>query len=183
MGLLTYPICAKHMRLVPALLLVFWLPGQVLADAEVPVYLEAQSIYFDQATGLSTYQGQVKVKRGNLIILADKAVVKQKGSDVDTIEGFGAPIVLRKQSSLPRQTTVITGQRLRYDADSNTVTISGKVITTRGKDVIDSAKLVFHVDENHISAERQANSVPVSAELWPEEIDRGHEDMGKQANQ
>jgi lipopolysaccharide export system protein LptA len=183
MGLLTYPIYARHMRLVPVLLCVFWLPGRMQADTEVPVYLEAQSIYFDQVTGLSTYQGQVKVRRGDLTILADKAVVKQKGSDVDTIEGFGAPIVLRKKADLPRQTTVIMGQRLRYDAGSNTVTISDKVITTRGKDVIHSAKLVFHVDENHISAERQADSVPVSAELWPGEIKRGHRDTGTQPNQ
>lgn len=156
----------KHMRLAPVLLFVFWLPGRVQADPEVPVYLEAQNIYFDQATGLSTYQGNVKVKRGDLTILADKAVVKQRGSDVDTIDGFGAPIVLRKETDRPRQTTVITGRRLRYDAGSNTVTISDKVITTRGKDVIHSAKLVFRIDENHISAERQADSVPVSAELW-----------------
>lgn len=180
MGLLTYTIPAKRIHLVPVLLFVFWLPGRVQADNQVPVYLEAQTIYFDQVTGLSTYQGQVEVKRGDLTILADKAVVRQKGSDVDTIDGFGAPIVLRKKADLPRQTTVITGQRLRYDAGSNTVTISDKVITTRGKDVIHSAILVYRIDENHISAERQTDSVPVSADLWPGET---HPDTGTQANQ
>ena len=169
--------------LILVLLLAVWFPKQLHANSELPIYLEAQTIYFDQVTGLSTYQNRVKVKRGNLTITADKALVKQKNNRINTIQGSGAPITLRKRVSAPERTITIKGQRLFYDANTNTVTISGKVTTTRGRDVIRCAKLIYRINENHITAERQPGSAPVSADLWPKKKKNASVNPGTQSNQ
>lgn len=142
------------------------LPG-VHAETGAPIYLQANTIHYDHVSGLSNYRGKVRLTRADLYIRADKATVRQHENEVATVNASGQPIVLRKGATNAIDLTVIRGERLEFDAVNNTVVITGNVITTRGRDTIRSTKLTYHLDDNHIIADRDNNASPVVAELRP----------------
>ena len=132
-----------------------------------PVYLQANDIRYDQASGLSTYRGKVRLTRADLRIRADTASVRQRNNEIASVRASGKPIVLRKGLATVDGLTVIRGEQLEFNTISNTIIITGNVITTRGRDTIRSARLTYHLDNNHIIADRDSNAAPVLADLWP----------------
>lgn len=128
-----------------------------------PIYLRAQHITLDQRTKLSTYHGKVQLKRGEFSFIADKAIVKQRNSGIDTIRAFGNPVIVRKRN--PRKNTLITmhGQRLLYLAKSNRVIVTGKVTVRQGNDVITSTKVTYYIDNDTIVAEGTNRATRVKA--------------------
>lgn len=128
-----------------------------------PIYLRAQHITVDQRTGLSTYQGKVRLKRGEFSFVADKAIVKQRNSGIDTIRAFGNPVIVRKRNPRKNTLTTVNGLRLLYLAKPNRVTVTGKVAVRQGNDVIKSAKVTYHIDDDTIVAEGLNRSTRVKA--------------------
>ena len=155
----------RHVFL-PLLTSTFLLSG-VHADSGAPVYLRANNIHYDQTSGLSTYRGKVRLTRADLHIRAETATVRQNNSAITSVNASGRPIVLRKGTASGGDLTVIRGERLKFDAINNKVVITGNVITTRGQDTIRSTRLTYHLDDNHIIADRDSNAGPVVAELRP----------------
>ena len=139
----------------------------VHAENGAPVYLQANDIRYDQASGVSTYRGKVRLTRADLSVSADTASVRQQKNEIASIRASGQPIILRKGSATTDGLTVIRGEQFEFNAVSNTVVITGNVITTRGQDTIRSARLTYHLDDNHIIADRDSNAAPVLADLWP----------------
>ncbi len=128
-----------------------------------PIYLRAQHITVDQRTGLSTYQGKVHLKRGKLSFIADKATVKQRNSNIDTIRAFGNPVIVRIRDPQNKMLTTVNGERLLYLVKRNLVIVTGKVIVRQGNDVIKSAKVTYHINDDTIMAEGLNRSTPIKA--------------------
>lgn len=146
-----------------ALLVLACLAVAPVAGAQTTIYLRAQHIEVDQKSGLSTYRGKVRLRRGNLSFNADKAIVRQGDSDIESLTAFGNPVVVTtrdRNSSLP---TTISGQRLDYQTKTNRVVITGNVVTRQGEDVIRSTKVTYRVDDESLVAESKNKSARVKA--------------------
>jgi lipopolysaccharide transport protein LptA len=132
---------------------------------EKPIYLRAQHINMDQRTGLSTYHGKVRLRRGELSFSADRAIVKQNNSNIESLTAFGNPVVVRKRNLEDNSLTTVNGRRLVYTATSNTVIVTGKAIIRKGRDIIKSEKVIYRIDDDHIVAESADKSGRVKAVL------------------
>jgi lipopolysaccharide export system protein LptA len=138
---------------VGLLILVLSLNYPLVYGGEIPIYLRADHITVDQRTGQSTYRGNVQLKRGEFSFTADTAIVKQRNSQIDSLSASGNPIVARSNDPLNKIVTIVKGQHLLYLAKSNKAIITGKVSTSRGSDVMRSAKVTYKIDENIVVAE------------------------------
>ncbi|KPK51188.1 MAG: hypothetical protein AMS22_11350 [Thiotrichales bacterium SG8_50] len=150
------------------LLVAMMIPVSALpAGNSAPVYLQANDIAYDQVSGVSTYRGKVRLSVFGLLIVADKATVRQRNNVIARVNADGKPIVLIKAATSEMAGISIRGDRLEFDTINNTVIITGNVITTRGQDTIRSARLTYRIDDNHIIADRDTAAAPVLADLWP----------------
>ncbi len=145
------------------LLVLAYLVAAPVFGSQTTIYLRAQHIEVDQKSGLSTYRGKVFLRRGNLSFNANKAIVKQGNSNIESLTAFGNPIVIRTRGGNNGLLTTITGQRLNYLAESNRVVITGNVVTRQGDDVIRSTKVIYRVDDDSIVAESKNRSARVKA--------------------
>lgn len=137
-------------------------PPLVLGE-DSPIYLRAQHITVDQRTGTSTYQGNVRLKRGQLSFAASRATVSHRNGDIDTIKAYGNPVIVNKRDAQKNTLTTVSGRRLIYLAAPNTIIVTGKVITRQGKDVIQSAKVTYDIENDTIVATGLNRSLRVNA--------------------
>ncbi|MEE8482821.1 MAG: lipopolysaccharide transport periplasmic protein LptA, partial [Acidiferrobacterales bacterium] len=128
-----------------------------------PIYLRAQHITVDQRTGTSTYQGNVRLKRGQLSFAASRATVNHRNGDIDTIKAYGNPVIVNKRDAKINTLTTVSGRRLIYLAAPNTIIVTGKVITRQGKDVIQSAKVTYDIENDTLVATGLNRSLRVNA--------------------
>jgi len=145
------------------LLALFCLAAAPVDGSQTTIYLRAQHIEVDQKSGLSTYQGKVHLRRGDLSLNADKAIVRQSNSDIKSLTAFGNPVVIRTRDRDNGLLTTITGQQLKYVTKTNSVVITGKVVIRQGDDVIRSSKAVYRVDDDYIVAKNNNESTRVKA--------------------
>ncbi|MBA1331005.1 LptA protein, partial [Candidatus Endoriftia persephone str. Guaymas] len=71
----------KSINSVSLLLLLLLLPLQARAlsgDREQPIYLEADSVEIDEASGVSVYIGNVVVSQGSMRLEADKMWIHRR---------------------------------------------------------------------------------------------------------
>jgi lipopolysaccharide export system protein LptA len=148
-------------------LVVTAIHGKVFAQERAPVFLEADNIAYDQKKGLSTYRGNVRLKRGSMRVTADTATVRQNASSIVSLSASGSPVVMKRKEVKYNRVITIRGDQLSFDANSNTVTVWGNVITIRGKDTLRSDRLIYQINDNRIIAERESAKSPVSAEIRP----------------
>lgn len=138
------------------------IPSLVLGE-DSPIYLRAQHITVDQRTGTSNYQGNVRLKRGELSFAASKATVSHRNGDIDTIKAYGNPVMVNKRDAQKNTLTTVSGRRLIYLATPNRIIITGKVITRQGKDVIQSAKVTYDIENDTLVATGLNRSLRVNA--------------------
>lgn len=145
------------------LLALAFLVATPVFGSPATIYLRAQHIEVDQKSGLSTYRGKVYLRRGNLSFRANKAIVRQGNSDIESLTAFGSPVVITTRDRNSGLLTTITGQRLNYLAKTNRVVITGNVVTRQGDDVIRSTKVIYRVDDESLVAESKNRSARVKA--------------------
>lgn len=133
------------------------------ANAEIAIHLQAKHITVNQRTGISTYTGNVRLRRGTLTFNAAKAIVTQRQHQIDTITASGNPVVVKKKDSNNKLLTTITGQHIIYSARTNKIIIMGNVVTRQGLDEIQSTKISYDVSGDVIVAASKNGSARVSA--------------------
>lgn len=115
-------------------------------DSSSPVEITADSLEVLQEDQVAVFSGNVEAIQGELNIRADKMTVhyrdsknkKAKQDSVSKIETDGHVFL-----SGPKETA--QGDKGMYDVDQKTVTLTGKVVLTSGKNVVKGEKLVYNI--------------------------------------
>lgn len=103
-------------------------------DTQQPIHIEADSAEIDEAHGVMTYTGHVKLRQGGIEVTADTVVVyATKKGDVQRITAQGEPVHYLQKAQQPQdaqdgEQKEVRGvsQRLEYSADSKQVLLLGK---------------------------------------------------------
>lgn len=113
------------------------------------INVSADAFEGDMQTKVGTYTGNVIVIQADCKLRADKVVAEaSKGNDLDRMTADGN-VVFNSSSG-----TAI-GDHGVYDLDPNkTITLTGKVVLTKGKDVMKGTRLVVDMDTGlaHLTA-------------------------------
>jgi len=104
-----------------------------------PINIAADKVTADLNAKSITYTGNVVVTQGDIRMHADAMKVNTDEGKAKTIQADGKVVV-----DSPATGTV-TGDNGLYDVNQKTVLMSGKVVLTRGKDVMRGTKLTINL--------------------------------------
>jgi len=127
-------------------------------DRTEPMQLRADRIVIDQKTGTSRYQGNVRVRQGELQVTASSAVARHRGETLISITAEGRPATFR---DLPAgQTEPVEGaaERIEYEADTNRIHLYGSVRIHHGQDDIQAGSMHYDPATEQVKAERDENT-------------------------
>ncbi len=138
----------KRLFLAALIAAAAWAPG---ADAQTrsallgerntsqPINIAADKVTADLNAKSITYTGNVVVTQGEIRMHANAMKVNTDNGKAKTIQADGKVVV-----DSPATGTV-TGDNGVYDVNQKTVLMSGKVVLTRGKDVMRGTKLTVNL--------------------------------------
>lgn len=109
-------------------------------DSNAPINITADKVLADLNRKSITYTGNVIVIQGDVRMRANMMKVNTADGKADTIEAHGGVIV-----DSPRSGTA-TGDAGLYDVKPRTVTLTGRVVLTRAKDVLRGTKLTVNLN-------------------------------------
>ena len=107
--------------------------------ANQPINIAADKVTADLNAKSITYTGNVVVTQGDIRMHADAMKVNTDDGKARTIQADGKVVV-----DSPATGTV-TGDNGVYDVNQKTVLMSGKVVLTRGKDVMRGTRLTVNL--------------------------------------
>ena len=110
-------------------------------DKDAPISISSDHFDGDLQTKVGTYVGNVIVIQGDYKLRADKMNLHVINGALNTIDGAGNVLFNSGIETASGDTGV-------YDLTAHTVTLDGKVILTKEKDVMRGTHLVMNLDTN-----------------------------------
>jgi lipopolysaccharide export system protein LptA len=110
-------------------------------DASAPINISSDNFLGDLNTKIGTYSGNVIIVQGDMKMRADRVRVEVVDSKPSKIYSHGNVVV-----EAPNGTA--TGDDGLYDLTPNTITLTGKVVLTKEKDVMRGTMVVMDMNTN-----------------------------------
>jgi lipopolysaccharide export system protein LptA len=110
-------------------------------DNSAPINISSDNFEGDLETKIGTYVGNVIVIQGDYKLRADKMNVHVVDGKASSIDGAGNVLFNSGIETASGDTGV-------YDLDARTVTLDGRVVLTKAKDVMRGTHLVMNLDTN-----------------------------------
>lgn len=131
--------------LLPALLLL-WAPACFAerADRDKPIHLEADQVILDDAQHISTFTGNVRLSQGTLLIRGDKIVVKEDTDGFKHATAYGNTAEFRQKREGLDGYVEGYGERIEYDARSETLNLQEKARLKRGRDEVSGDNITYN---------------------------------------
>ena len=138
---------------LPALLLAIALmvPAPVThaerADRERPLQIEADRLDYDDLNKVNVFNGRVSLRKGSLLIRADRIVLREESDGTQNATATGRPATLRQRRDASAESWVEgQGERIEWDSRSELATFSQKAQLRR----LDAARVVDDVQGGRI---------------------------------
>ena len=108
-----------------AAFLLLWTPVSVAerADHDMPINLEADEVLIDDAQQVSTFNGNVRLSQGSLLIRGDKIVVKQDKNGFKHATAYGNTAEFRQKREGSEGYVEGFGERIEYDTQTETLNL------------------------------------------------------------
>jgi lipopolysaccharide export system protein LptA len=116
-------------------------------DSSAPINVSSDNFLGDLTTKIGTYSGNVVVVQGDMKMRADRV-------RVDVVDGKPTKIYSYGNVVIEAPNGTATGDNGVYDLTPNTVTLTGKVVLTKEKDVMRGTMVVMDMNTNlaHLTA-------------------------------
>jgi len=112
-------------------------------DIKKPIEVEADSVEIDDASGKSTYKGNVILTQGSIRMKADRVTVIQHEKKSDMIKAVGRPVTLTQKSRKGKKAIKGRSQRMEYSVDSDILYLIGNATLEQGKDTFKSDRIAY----------------------------------------
>jgi len=122
-------------------------------DTNAPINVSSDNFEGDMQTKVGTYIGNVIIIQGDFKLRADKVEIHEVGNKPSAMNGYGHVLFATPDSTASGDTGV-------YDLGPRTITLDGKVVLTKEKDVMRGTHAVMNLDTgiSHITAKGMAGN-------------------------
>ena len=129
--------------LLPVFLL--WVPACFAerADRDEPMHLEADQVIMDDAQQISTFTGNVRLSQGTLLIRGDKIIVVQDKDGFKHATAYGNTAEFRQKREGLDEYVEGYGERIEYDARTETLNLHGKARLKRDLDEVSGDHITY----------------------------------------
>ena len=132
--------------------LVFALPE----DTKQPIEIEADSVVVDETTGLNVFSGDVEVRQGSLLLLANLIQVQTDNGEVVSMIAKGSQEKPAKYiQSQENQARFIeaTAETIEYDVDKGMVFLEVNASLIQGFEYFSGHRLTYDINNNRVDAD------------------------------
>ena len=126
------------------------------ADRDKPIEIESDTMTVDDTKNISTYQGDVILTQGTLIIKADELIVREDNQGFQHSTSIGNPTTFKQKREGVEEFIEGIGQRIDYDGHMDKVHIYKNAIVKRGDDIVMGDYIVY--DANAEIAQAMSNN-------------------------
>jgi len=142
--------------------------GSALAresDFTQPIFINADRTEYDEKTGVQVWSGNVEMSQGTMEIKADRITITLRDNKLSRIQGTGSPIQFQQENEAGE---LVSGNAnsIDYNADTNNLILSGSATLTQPGQRLQSARIVFDINKQKVSAEG-GNNGRVSIQIQP----------------
>ena len=129
------------------------------SNRDKPVKIDAESLEFRDKDKMATFSGDVHVVQGDtdmrcktLVVYYEDSASKGGGQPKTAQPGPAGSSQIRRMEArgnvvVTQKDQVATGERGDFDMRTNTVTLSGKVVVTKGQDVLRGERLIVNLTD------------------------------------
>ena len=128
------------------------------ADRDKPVNLEADMVTLDDIRKVSTYQGNVILSQGTLMLRADHMQVTQNASGLDRISATGRPVAFRQKVDGRDEFIEGYADRIEYDSVNSQLELIGQARLRRGSDELRGAQISYNAKTEFYKVVGQPNA-------------------------
>lgn len=116
--------------------------AQLVATSDEPLDITSERL--ERVEEVTTWTGNVQVVQGEALLTTDKLVIfSSNESSVDEIHARG-------DVRYSNGSETISGDEAVYDEQDRSLTMTGRVVVTQGKQIMRGGKLVYWVDTGKI---------------------------------
>ena len=145
------------------------------AKKSLPSSIRAKSVYMNQKTGMVVYRGNVRLKRDNLIITADRVSIRVVRGKVRLIIAKGSPLIVYRTKSKEQKPFRVTAQSLEYRVGEKILALSGKVSFQQERSTINCDRILYNREKDTLLA-NSSDGGRVEATIFPKHDTKGDTD-------
>lgn len=113
------------------------------ADRNKPMHLEADRVVVDDAKQRSSFEGQVRLSQGTLLIQAEKIEVSEDAQGFQHLIATGAPAKFWQRYEGSNEYAEGYGERIEYDTRAESVDFYGQARVKRGQDEVTGSHISY----------------------------------------
>ncbi len=134
-----------------------------------PVKIYADHMQYDIQSGISEYNGHVRVTQNDIELTGDRVIAYQENEELKNIKVYGSPANYRQ---LAEDGKYITAQSLHmeYFADTNQLVLTKKARLEQAGHIVESEKIVYDTIREIIIAGDDKHDERVNITITPENI-------------
>ncbi len=138
------------------------------AAADEPIDIEADQAEFDERSGTSIFQGDVRLQRGTLSITADKITLYRVNKRLERTVAEGHPAhysqKLDKGGDIRAE-----AEKIEYFAATEELHMTGKARLWHEKNRFIGERIIYHITSNRVLANGSGGDKRVRATIYPDE--------------
>ena len=122
-------------------------------DADKPIEIEAQSVTVDENTGFNEFSGNVKVRQGSLLLLAELVQVQTKNEEVLSMIAKGSleqPAKYSQEQENQERFIEATATLIKYNVNESMIFLIGNAHLVQGFDSFSGDTLDYDIDNNKV---------------------------------
>lgn len=128
------------------------------ADRDKPVNLEADTVTLDDIKKLSTYEGNVVLSQGSILLRADRVQVTQNEAGLDRLVATGHPVAFRQKLDGRDETIEGFADRIEYNGATSQLELIGTARLRRGADELRGAQISYNANTEFYKVVGQPNA-------------------------
>ncbi len=122
------------------------------SDQDQPMNIEADRVELDDAKGISTYHGSVKVTQGTLVLTGDLMTVYSKGNDVQKVIMLGNPATYRQRPDGKDHDVRAKSKRMEYYTNPEHIILLKQAEVFQEGDVLRSERIEYDMAKDQVNA-------------------------------
>ena len=138
-------------------------------DSSKPINIQADSAEINDATGISTYRGNVKITQGSTILTGDIIILETANKKVQKIISEGELSTFKQTTDDGRKINA-EAEKMVYSITRNKIILTKNAKLTEAGNTFASDKITFYTDKEIVTAGSSSGNDRVNITVFPETI-------------
>ncbi len=118
------------------------------------IYLEADQVEINDKQKISTYQGNVKLSRGEITLLADKITAQKNSKGLTKFLAVGNPVTFNKAQRTGQKHIKGQALEIEYDTEKEIMTLKNKAKLWQANDQFSGNLIIYNIAQGSVTANK-----------------------------